>query len=62
MEKEMPLDSFPSNAISHIILWNPQEHLLIHLVEEVKLVGLAQVHWMFSLKGTKKHWRSLLGK
>ncbi len=23
MEKKMPLDGFPSNAISHIILWNP---------------------------------------
>ncbi len=39
-------DCFPSNAISHIIIWNPQEHLLIHLVKEVKLVGLVEAQWM----------------
>ncbi len=55
-------DAFTPNAISHIILSKPQEHLLIHLVEELKLARLVQAQWMFSLRGTKKHRRNLLGK
>jgi hypothetical protein len=61
LEKETPMLLCKLEKIFQLRLFNPMQHLLIHLPYEAKVGGLVQYRWMYPFEKALKRLRHMVG-